>query len=336
METRDIFLVFSAMGAFQSFYLALEMFQQKDKHRTSSVLLSMLFFFLGIRVLKSTLFIYTSSHFEWLFNIGFAAQLAAGPLFLLYVLSSVFKARWKPVNWLHFAPVTFVLLGLFNLTVNNFWYAGGYKILLVHSMVYVIVAFGYILKSTSDNRITALWHYLLTGLVFTFFLSYFLNYFYHWVPYNYAPIIFVGFIQLISVFWLLHKGQIGSSVLGKYKNVNLSKDRLEHYRVKIEAHYQTKSPFLESDFSLSKLADSIQVPKYLLSVIFSSSFHMSFADYTNYKRIELAKKHLKTNPQQTIASVAYDCGFNSLSVFNNSFKKFTHTTPSEFKKKLKY
>jgi len=40
-----------------------------------------------------------------------------------------------------------------------------------------------------------------------------------------------------------------------------------------------------------------------------------------------------TDEKLTVLEVLYEVGFNSKSSFNTAFKKFTGTTPSEFKRK---
>ena len=52
-------------------------------------------------------------------------------------------------------------------------------------------------------------------------------------------------------------------------------------------------------------------------------------------RIEEFKKRVVNNDHEnfSIMGIAYDVGYSSKSVFNTAFKKFTGTTPSEFKRK---
>ena len=45
-------------------------------------------------------------------------------------------------------------------------------------------------------------------------------------------------------------------------------------------------------------------------------------------------QNLLTDPvsaQEKIATIAYDCGFKSVSAFNTAFKKATNQTPSQFR-----
>jgi len=61
---------------------------------------------------------------------------------------------------------------------------------------------------------------------------------------------------------------------------------------------------------------------------------LSFYDCINQYRIEEAK-NLLNDPDRSsykISSLAYDAGFNSISTFNEVFKKSTGLTPSQFRK----
>ena len=54
---------------------------------------------------------------------------------------------------------------------------------------------------------------------------------------------------------------------------------------------------------------------------------------TNYRVVYACK--LLNNEHSTITEVAFDCGFNSLSQFNRSFKKITGRTPTEYRMDLR-
>ena len=61
---------------------------------------------------------------------------------------------------------------------------------------------------------------------------------------------------------------------------------------------------------------------------------MSFNEYINYNRVnEIKEAILKPEYQSTkLAGLAFDHGFNSISAFNTAFRKFTDTTPSQYRK----
>jgi len=74
---------------------------------------------------------------------------------------------------------------------------------------------------------------------------------------------------------------------------------------------------------------------HILSQVINEQLSSNFNDFINSYRVEEAKKMLM-NPEMknfTIASIAYDSGFNTLSAFNVAFKKFTGITPPQFRSK---
>jgi AraC-like DNA-binding protein len=64
---------------------------------------------------------------------------------------------------------------------------------------------------------------------------------------------------------------------------------------------------------------------------FKRSTHLTFTDFLNQYRINQAKKSLLQN--KTVTEACYESGFENLSHFNKTFKKFTGENPTAFKKK---
>lgn len=91
--------------------------------------------------------------------------------------------------------------------------------------------------------------------------------------------------------------------------------------------------YFNPNLNLSTLAKKTGKASHLLSKTINNATGMNFNDYINSFRIEEVKKILiNEKNNRKISSIAYDCGFNSISVFNSAFKKYTGTTPSAFSK----
>ena len=69
-------------------------------------------------------------------------------------------------------------------------------------------------------------------------------------------------------------------------------------------------------------------PKYFCR-FFQEMTHRTPVDYLNYYRIERACYQLLTT-DQSITEVAYNSGFNDLSYFIKTFKKYKGTTPKKY------
>ncbi len=110
--------------------------------------------------------------------------------------------------------------------------------------------------------------------------------------------------------------------------------KLEESKTELLVLMETKKPFLDCELSLVKLAEMMEVSTHILSYIINNGLDENFYQFVNRYRIEEAKK-LLLNPQMNhfnLIGIAYEVGFNSKTVFNTTFKKYTEKTPSEFKK----
>lgn len=126
---------------------------------------------------------------------------------------------------------------------------------------------------------------------------------------------------------LLHSGD-------KYANSGLKDEQANEILKALHQKMDTQRLFLDTGLTIDKLADSVACPKHHLSQVLNEKLGVSFNEYINRHRIE-ASKEMLSSPEKnhfTIASIAYDAGFNSLSTFNDVFKKITGITPSHYRK----
>lgn len=179
-----------------------------------------------------------------------------------------------------------------------------------------------------------------------------------WYPFNqdirFGFIVFAVFIYWIS-YSAWHQPQLFSSAQNKkaetkeipiaapmvlykapkkYSSSGLSVSEERRILMKLDELVDRQRMFLETELTIDKLAAKIGCSKHHLSQVLNTCMQKSFYDYVNYYRVEAAKA-LLTDEQMVnhkIASIAYDAGFNSLSTFNEVFKKVTGITPSQYRK----
>jgi AraC-like DNA-binding protein len=120
----------------------------------------------------------------------------------------------------------------------------------------------------------------------------------------------------------------------KYKNSSLSDEDIKTIENKITEFMEKERPYLNPDFNMEMLSETLGVNKNYVSQVINSRFGYNFFNFVNYYRVEEVKRRIISpdNDAYTILSVAFDSGFNSKASFNNIFKKFTGLTPSEYKK----
>ena len=84
-------------------------------------------------------------------------------------------------------------------------------------------------------------------------------------------------------------------------------------------------------FSLEEMAHDLGVSKYVLSRVFSKTFHRNFNQYLNDARLSYACTRL-VNSGDTILDICLDSGFDSQRTFNRAFKERYRITPGEYRK----
>ncbi|MBP1840621.1 helix-turn-helix domain-containing protein [Formosa algae] len=123
-----------------------------------------------------------------------------------------------------------------------------------------------------------------------------------------------------------------SSKEKKYTSSNLSDTDLDDYQDKIESYFKTKKPYLDPELTLQTLSLKCGIPKHHLTQLLNTRFNKNFYQFINGFRVEEVIEKIPEHLNDPLVDIAYKCGFNSKSTFNNYFKKITGLTPSEFKK----
>jgi AraC-like DNA-binding protein len=118
----------------------------------------------------------------------------------------------------------------------------------------------------------------------------------------------------------------------KYATSGLSTEIAEELYKNLIEQITKESYYTESSLSLNDLAQKIDISPNYLSQIINEKEGKNFFDFINAFRVAEFKRliAIPTNQQYTLLALAYDCGFNSKSSFNRSFKKHTGFTPSQY------
>lgn len=116
------------------------------------------------------------------------------------------------------------------------------------------------------------------------------------------------------------------------KKALLDEEAVLQFKSKLENQLAEKKSYLDPSLSLRMLADQIEIHPNHLSWLLNDSLGKSFNDFINSYRLEEFKQLSKDpkNAHITLLGLAYDCGFNSKTVFNTYFKKETGLTPKQF------
>ena len=123
-----------------------------------------------------------------------------------------------------------------------------------------------------------------------------------------------------------------------YNNVLYSDSGDETGRAKSQENIRKVVEYIETHYaeritleSLAKLAD--MSPKYFCLYFYNFTQHTPI-EYLNNYRIESACEQIRSSKKK-ITDIAYDCGFNDVSYFTKSFKRYTGLTPNAYRKQAK-
>ena len=97
-------------------------------------------------------------------------------------------------------------------------------------------------------------------------------------------------------------------------------------------------PYLENDLTLAELARYVDTKPHQLSQFFSQHLGETFYDYVNRHRVEAVKATLEraNSRDRPLLEIALECGFRSKSTFNDTFRRLTGLSPSEYRRRLRW
>ncbi len=120
----------------------------------------------------------------------------------------------------------------------------------------------------------------------------------------------------------------------EYANSRIAGIDVDTLALKLDALMTTGRIFEQSNLTVTRTAEALGIQPYQLTEIINVKMGMTFPQYLKQKRVEAAKALIIERPQDKLISIAYDCGFSSLSSFNESFKAITGLTPSQYRSRF--
>jgi len=122
--------------------------------------------------------------------------------------------------------------------------------------------------------------------------------------------------------------------IGKYSKSSLNEADKQKILSGIINEFEKRNYFSENLASLADLAKRIGESKHHVSQVINEKLGRNFFELLASYRVEKAKSILTEDKsgKLTIEEISEMVGYNSKTAFNNSFKKLTGKTPSEFRK----
>jgi TolB-like protein/AraC-like DNA-binding protein len=135
------------------------------------------------------------------------------------------------------------------------------------------------------------------------------------------------------------KGKIPKKHSGSKRAISSKKSlmeasEIERLGVDLKRLMNEELAFLNPTISLREIANELRINPNRLSWFLNDQLGKNFNEFVNEKRLESFKERAQSEDWShlTILGLAYECGFNSKSVFNEYFKKSLGQTPSQWVK----
>ncbi|MEJ0029478.1 MAG: helix-turn-helix domain-containing protein [Bacteroidota bacterium] len=147
------------------------------------------------------------------------------------------------------------------------------------------------------------------------------------------------FISLtVVIYWITWKMMTDPNALlmsaaNRYARSGLKEEEASRIETALRQLMCEKKIFTDSKLTIDKLALSLNTTRHHLSQVLNNRLQQSYVDYISGLRLEEAQRRLaeKSSVRYTIAAIALDSGFSSVSTFNDAFKKKYGLTPSAFR-----
>ncbi|MBK8394182.1 MAG: helix-turn-helix transcriptional regulator [Leptospiraceae bacterium] len=101
-------------------------------------------------------------------------------------------------------------------------------------------------------------------------------------------------------------------------------------------YMEKTKPYLKEDLRIRDIADELKINLNYLSQTLNEEIQKNFYQFVNEYRIKEVQKRLEDPKYKNypLMRIALDCGFNSKSSFNSTFRRFTNISPTEYRKSI--
>lgn len=117
----------------------------------------------------------------------------------------------------------------------------------------------------------------------------------------------------------------------KYIKSGLGKDSSQFFQNKLDGLMVKEKLYLDSELTLSGLAQSVGLNSHNLSQLLNETFQQTYHEYINTLRIEHAKE-LLADSDYNIIDIGFHSGFSNKASFYNAFRKATNQAPGQWRK----
>ncbi|MCX6315707.1 MAG: AraC family transcriptional regulator [Bacteroidetes bacterium] len=143
-----------------------------------------------------------------------------------------------------------------------------------------------------------------------------------------------GFDSVLELLSLLHDLSISRN-MHTLSDATFSNTQLSYNSRRIDAAFEYMNQHFHKPITLKEVAKLVNMTDVSFSRFFKTRTGITFMDSLLEMRLGNASR-LLIDTTQSVAEVAYNCGFNNISNFNRLFKKKKACTPKEFRESFSH
>jgi AraC-like DNA-binding protein len=338
----NIFLLL--FGALQGALLSLWFFRNHRKE-ISNVYMGIFLMVVGLQLtFKVITKGWLMDHVIYFYGLSYQFPLLAGPLIYLYTKSKK-NNTFHRKDLLHFVPFAIAALHVWaceqhlpNLHIHLHSYIQG----AIQAAILGTYAYASYKISVPQGRVF-IRAVTLVELLIILTLAVMVRY------YGQLPDLRLLFISLTGLIYWISYRVIAASVLfatpekpvvalkvqnqTKYAHSSLKSEEADRIEAQLKHVMTQEKLYMEPELTIDLLAMRLSTSRHHLSQVLNERMKKTYADYINDFRLEEARQRLSNQAhfRFTIAAIALDSGFNSVSSFNELFRKRYGTTPSKYR-----
>jgi AraC-like DNA-binding protein len=360
-----VFIGFCSLAAINAILFAVYIWLKRNRNTYASTLMSVFLLITAYRITQMLLHDLQDD-----FNLSLNIKTffffiptfpLIGPFLLLYIKSiSNRDFYFKPIHLLHLLPfITILIIDLIN--QKNFplspvnrthylTYCAEISAIIIQFLIYILISFKFaqnqikmnLSEKISKDNFDQFYIRKIVLMVFVIWIIFTMYCFQTFLQVYFPTRIFEALFYSMLSYWILYYELTGQRITSmnnytaRYQSSSLTAEEAFNYKEMILQFISENETYKDHNITLGKFSKSVSLKNHIVSQIINEQLCCNFNDFINSYRIEEAKKMLSNESSMnlTIASIAYDCGFNTLSAFNTAFKKFTGLTPSQYRKNI--
>ena len=362
----SVFAGINIIGAVQAACLGVVLLTWRRHNLQANRLLGALALVLAVFImgalLKTTRYYVVWPHLTLIHDPGL---FAIAPLMYLYVKTLRTKGGLRRRDALHFIPVLacavyltpyFVQSGPAKVAFlrsgsGNTWYFVKSALLLVQGSLYLVAMVRLLMPRVGGARAlwqaglrsaTAQWKFVAGLLACVIVLGALRLYDFFGVPrhFHIEANLVLPFVASLTVYWMAYLALTRPETVtfvvtpARSERIGLRPDQIEKHVARLLALMEHEKPFRDGNLTVKALAEKLGLPAAQLSALINERLAENFVDFVNRYRIQEAKRLLLDGSKRhySVVAIGDEVGFNSKSAFNAAFRKYTGSTPSDFRK----